>query len=142
MRKIVVATDGSDGTRRALSASAEIAKAGGCTLSIVTVGAARYADEQIQFARVEGDLADAAETFARQILSDAERQARQAGIDEPKINLVWGDAAEAIIDVVRQEQADAVVVGRRGRGQLSGLLLGSVSQKLATHAPCIVIIVP
>ena len=35
-----------------------------------------------------------------------------------------------------------LVVGRRGRGRLSGLLLGSVSQKVASLAPCIVIVVP
>jgi nucleotide-binding universal stress UspA family protein len=37
---------------------------------------------------------------------------------------------------------EMLVVGRRGRRQLAGLLLGSVSQKLVTLAPCIVIVVP
>ena len=142
MRNILVATDGSDGASRAVDTAAELAEAVAGTLSIMTVGTTRNVEEQVQFARVEGDLADAAETFARQILNDAEQQVRQAGAGAPKINLAWGDPAETIIEAVRQENIDAVVIGRRGRGQLAGLLLGSVSQKLASLAPCIVIVVP
>ena len=54
------------------------------------------------------------------------------------------DPAEAIIEAARREHADAIIVGRRGRGrgQLAGLLLGSVSQKVVSLAPCTVIVVP
>lgn len=52
------------------------------------------------------------------------------------------DRAVAIIDLVREGLIDLLVAGRRGRGQLTGLLLGSVSQKLTTLAPCPVMIVP
>ena len=38
--------------------------------------------------------------------------------------------------------ADVIVVGRRGLGQVAGLLLGSVSRKLAGDSQCPVIVVP
>jgi len=38
--------------------------------------------------------------------------------------------------------ADLLVVGSRGRGGFTGLLLGSVSHEVALHAPCPVVIIP
>ena len=53
-----------------------------------------------------------------------------------------GDAASFILEVAAREHPDVIVVGKRGRGRLSGLLLGSVSQKLVTLAQCNVLVVP
>jgi nucleotide-binding universal stress UspA family protein len=142
MRNILIATDGSEGANRAVKAGAALARELGAALTLVTIGPRLPSEEQGQFARVEGDAADAAETFARTILNDAEEIVRQAGGDEPKVSLAFGEPTEEIIALARQASADAIVVGRRGRGQLSGLLLGSVSQKLASLAPCAVIIMP
>jgi len=54
--------------------------------------------------------------------------------------IVEGSPAEAIIDVAKVREADLVVLGSRGRGQLAGLLLGSTSQKVIGHAPCPVLV--
>jgi nucleotide-binding universal stress UspA family protein len=47
-----------------------------------------------------------------------------------------------ILEAAGREKPDAIVVGKRGRGRLSSLLLGSVSQKLASLATVPVIVVP
>ena len=52
-----------------------------------------------------------------------------------QLQLGWGDAAHSIMEIAAREAADAIVLGRRGRGRLAGLLLGSVSLKVASLAP-------
>jgi nucleotide-binding universal stress UspA family protein len=47
-----------------------------------------------------------------------------------------------LIDIAKDGPVDKIVVGRRGRGELAGLLLGSVSQKLVSLAPCAVVVAP
>lgn len=51
-----------------------------------------------------------------------------------------GQAADAIC--AEAKDADLLIVGSRGFGGFRGLLLGSVSQQCAHHAPCPILIVP
>jgi nucleotide-binding universal stress UspA family protein len=52
-----------------------------------------------------------------------------------------GDPGTEIVASAREENADLVVMGSRGRTRLSSILLGSVSRKVLSHAPCSVLIV-
>ena len=56
-------------------------------------------------------------------------------------HLVSDDPATAIIDVAEREEADLVVVGSRGLGEVQRFLRGSVSARIAVHAPMSVLIV-
>jgi len=145
MKNILVGTDASDGANRALGVAAELAKNSGAALTIVTVAGPMRPDEadQIrQFTRIEGSATDPSEVLAQQILAQADMRAREAGLTSIKTKLLRGDPAEALINEVRNERADAIVVGRHGHGRLAGLLLGSVSQKLVSLAPCVVLVAP
>jgi nucleotide-binding universal stress UspA family protein len=53
-----------------------------------------------------------------------------------------GDPASKIIGLVEQTGADLLVVGRRGAGLVERVMLGSVADRLAHHAPCPLLIVP
>jgi len=55
--------------------------------------------------------------------------------------LLEGSPAEAIIEVANTRHSDVIVMGSRGMSTLGGLLLGSTSQKVVSHAPCPVLIV-
>ncbi len=55
--------------------------------------------------------------------------------------MIEGNPAETILDVARSRNSDLIIMGARGLGKLSGLLLGSTSQKVLALAPCPVLIV-
>ena len=142
MQRIIVATDGSSGANRAVDTAATLAKTSSADLVILTIGGNITGAELRELAGVSGDLSKTMEAAANKVLGQARKRALRIGVRTVKLQTGWGDPAETIIDAVRRGKPDMLVVGRRGRGRLSGLLLGSVSQKLATLAPCVVVIVP
>ena len=141
-KRVIVATDGSDGAHRAVDAAAELAKVTSSELVIVTVGGNVTGAELRRLASTNGDLSKTLEGKADRILRQAARRARRAGVADPILRCGWGDPAETILDFVQRERASVVVIGRRGRSRLTQLLLGSVSQKVANLAPCTVVVVP
>jgi nucleotide-binding universal stress UspA family protein len=144
MRLILVATDGSESANRAVDAAAKLAKRFDATLLIVNaVDHNILAEDEIsQFRKTEGiSLGDALEAMSLAILTQAEDQARKHLSSIQTVSR-YDDPAKAVLEIAREKGVDAIVVGRRGRGQLAGLLLGSTSQKLVTLAACLVIVVP
>jgi nucleotide-binding universal stress UspA family protein len=82
---------------------------------------------------------EAASKAAQQLLMETVKDV--LGEDPPVLvqpRIKEGNAAKLLIDL--SEEADVVVVGSRGRGGFVGLLLGSVSQNVAAHAKCTVVV--
>jgi nucleotide-binding universal stress UspA family protein len=141
--KVLVATDGSESAMRAVEMAARLSSALGAKLVILTVSAPRLSAEERAEARRQGmSEGDALEGFWQQVLAEARAHAHRAGAADIEALCAVGDPAEQILEAARDPQIQMVVLGRRGRGRLAGLLLGSVSQKLAGLAPCAVVIVP
>jgi nucleotide-binding universal stress UspA family protein len=76
---------------------------------------------------------------AEQILEQATGELAEAQDIEIERVLAEGSAARVLIEAVGPD--DLLVVGSRGHGGFTSLLLGSVSQQCALHAPCPVVIV-
>jgi nucleotide-binding universal stress UspA family protein len=139
----MVATDGSSGANRAVDVAADLAKAIAGDLLIVTVAGNISGEEARQLARAErSSIGDALEAMTAQILRASEVRARDHGVSRIELRTNWGDVAQSLIEIAADSSVDMIVLGRRGRGQLAGLLLGSVSQKVVSLAPCPVIVVP
>ncbi len=78
------------------------------------------------------------EEVAQEVVNNAAKRAREAGV-EAETSVVQGQAAEALVGA--GADADLLVVGSRGHGGFTSLLLGSVSAQCAHHSPCALVIV-
>jgi nucleotide-binding universal stress UspA family protein len=145
MRFILVATDGSASAGRAVALAAEVANRFDATLHIVNVldefGAA---NEQLECraAGAEPPSFEALATVGNEIVRQARERASALGARRVETETRTGPVADTILEIARDEGADAIVVGKRGQGRLSGLLLGSVSQKIVCEAFCPVVVAP
>jgi nucleotide-binding universal stress UspA family protein len=144
MRLIISAADGSEGAERAVEVAAALAKSMDANLLIVNVSKEREFShaELRQLDRLHVTEGDALEEVSQRIMKRATALAQDRGAVNIETMGGAGDAAKVLIEIADLRHADAIVVGRRGLGKLGGLLLGSVSQELASSAPCIVVIVP
>jgi len=143
MERILVATDGSAGAMRAVVFAARLAAGLHGRLSILSVSDPVPSADLRKFGRMEhASIGDMIEAEAQSVLHGARVEASKQGAQIDKTHALLGDPAETILDAIAQEKPDLVVVGRRGRGRLAQLLLGSVSQKLASLSPRPVIVVP
>ena len=79
------------------------------------------------------DATECVRTFITETLGE------QTGVEITPVAVQGEQASAALVDAA--EDADLLVVGSRGAGGFSGLLLGSISQQCAHHAPCPIVIV-
>lgn len=74
--------------------------------------------------------------LGKRLVQDAASRAGQQAVANVRTLLPEGDPARAILAAAQDEAVDLIVMGRRGLGDLTGLLLGSVSHKVAHLADC------
>ena len=137
---VVVGVDGSEASVAALGWAARYADALGASLQAVLTWHYPSAAGGPPTGVAPPAVTSEVERSRHQILDDA--IARTCG-DKPALTVerrvIYGHPAQTLVD--ESKNADLLVVGSRGHGGFSGLLLGSVSTHLATHAFCPVTIV-
>ena len=141
MPHIVVGVDGSESSQRALGWAVDEARFRRCTVEAVHVWQLPVL-MGTPFGTVPIDVD--AEGAAAQTQLDAIVDAVDAkGLDAPiERTFTTGVPARRLLEIAAERDADLVVVGSRGHGGFTGLLLGSVSQQVTHHAHCPVVVVP
>ena len=74
--------------------------------------------------------------LGERLTSDACARSRKKAVPAVRTVTRAGDPAKEILSVANEENADIIVMGRRGLGDLAGLLFGSVSHKVSHLAEC------
>ena len=140
--KITVATDGSDHASEAVRIACDLAKKYNSKLHIVHTPQAVGDTLIVGYTAVPvPPTKDEIEKAGREVIGAAESEVREAGISDFTSQLVSGDPAHAIVEEAKAHKSDLIVMGRRGLGSLSGLLVGSTTTKVSQLAPCAVLTV-
>jgi len=137
-RRILVAYDGSEGSKRALGAAVELAKALRAEVQSISVQ-----EHLPYYSATVGEVEEAkqqADGFFRRITKEAWDQAALKGVDlETKV--VRGHEVETIVSYCKEGQFDLLVVGFMGYSSIFGRIMGGTTQNLSRLAPCSVLIV-
>jgi nucleotide-binding universal stress UspA family protein len=133
IKKILVATDGSDHARRATWTGADMAEKYKARIFIVHVvpSLPRIPDEGVL-----QQINDTQQGYARQVLGEAEREIKEKGVEVVQSVILSGDPAKEIREFARKNNVDMIVMGSRGAGSVETLLMGSVSHRVCQLAEC------
>ena len=138
-RNIVIATDGSENTLRAISYGIEIAKLSGATVhafyvvdtsSFSTIPVDAGWEEMYEILRKEGEKA----------VFDVKERGEAAGVEVREV--LWeGHPSTEIINFAENNDIDLIVMGTLGKTGLNRFLLGSVAEKVVRNSKVPVLIV-
>ena len=141
-RRFVVGVDGSEESRAALRWSADEAVARGARLDVVCAWDLPFSGLATSYSPAPAGLPDPREV-ARRAESALDQTLREVLADDAPLDIERvveaGDPATVLLR--RSEGADLLVVGSRGHGGFSRLLIGSVSEKCVRYATCSVVVI-
>jgi nucleotide-binding universal stress UspA family protein len=141
-RSILVPTDGSDISTKAVQAAASLARLCGAQLHVLSV------KEPFPYSAISEmqpvppqAFYDAQERIARSRVEAAADAARAGGLSVDGATIEALHPWEAILEHAKNRQCDLIVMASHGRRGISALLLGSETQKVLTHSPIPVLVI-
>jgi nucleotide-binding universal stress UspA family protein len=135
-QRILLPTDGSDASERAIAAGVDFAKELGADVIGLTVTPQfhtfTYNSEMLE--ETPEVFAQNSDKHAQQLLAGIAKVARDAGVAFLGEHAVSDHPYEAIVATAAKHNCDLIVMASHGRRGLKGLLLGSETQKVLVHS--------
>lgn len=140
MSGFVVACDGSSHSGKAAKVAAQLAKATGQKLTLLTV----FPNSEIERMVISGIMPEKIDEEVAAFGEEAFHAAKEAVGDTAELAedvLLRGDPAKQVLDYLEKHPGTHLVLGRRGHSLVRSLTLGSVSEKVVRHADAPVTVV-
>jgi len=139
LRKILVAFDGSEQAYKAFDFALDMSHlCPGAAPEIIVISVAQP-PEPIDIVEMDAVIDSATQHYG-ELFKGLERDAKERNI-EIKTEVLVGHPADQIVRYAKEKNSDMIVIGQKGKSKIENWLLGSVSKRVATYAPCTVTIV-
>ena len=135
--KLLLATDGLRYSEGAIREALSLAKRCSCRLIALSV-----VISNLEFEMTVPQVIENEEEKASEHLETIRKRAAKEGIICKTMTVHGEEPYQEIIDAAINNKADMIIMGRHGRTGLVRLMMGSVTAKVISHAPCNVLVVP
>ncbi|CAG0973092.1 TRAP-T-associated universal stress protein TeaD [Burkholderiales bacterium] len=144
-KHLLVATDGSKLSTKAMTHAIGLAKSLGARLTAFYAAPdyplPMYADGVVYEPVSKKEYSAMMAKEAKKILDAAAAKAKAAGVECATVHMIAPAPWEAILAAAKKEKCDVIVMASHGRRGVSALLLGSETQKVLTHGTVPVIVI-
>jgi nucleotide-binding universal stress UspA family protein len=139
LKKILVAFDGSEQAYKAFDFALDMSRLCRDAAPEIIVISVAQPPEPIDIVEMDAVI-DSATQHYEELFKGLVRDAKERNI-EIKTEVVVGHPADQIVRYAKEKNSDMIVIGQKGKSKIETWLLGSVSKRVATYAPCTVTIV-
>jgi len=139
LKRILIAFDGSEQSRKAFNFVLEISKYWTDASPDITVLSVAQPPEPIDIVEMDAIIESATQHY-EDLFKELRARAGAENVDI-KTEIVVGHPADQIIKYAIDNKIDMIIVGQRGKSKIANWLLGSVSKRVSSYAPCTVTIV-
>jgi nucleotide-binding universal stress UspA family protein len=138
-KRILVAFDGSEQSHKAFDFALEMFKLCREASPEIMILSVAQPPEPIDIVEMDA-IIDSATQHYEELFKKLREKAKANNI-EIKTEIIVGHPADQIIKYAADKKADIIILGQRGKSKIANWLLGSVSKRVSSYAPCTVTIV-